>query len=170
MIRFGGPDRAAIKLLHEWPNGLVFSPLIVGHQPLTLTDFLIELYFENGAALFGRESDYEMEMVRKAVGASFANLDGREIYRIVQYYVQRVRNYSHIEVFTHNGDRRAESTGECHPIRTFDIVDAASWVKWFKTLSHEEYVRRVYGKDYGFPPFDLDCRCRMDGIVPGADY
>lgn len=172
-IRLGGPDRVSMRLLEEWPNGLCLSPLIK-HPSQNLTDFLIKQYFENGAALFGRESSYEIELVRETVGGAFAGLDVPEITRIVQYYVQRTRNYAHIETLTQGMICKARIVGSGDGCvgrdgQIVSIVDAMSWVKWFKTLSYEEYGYRVYGKDQIFPPFDLECTCRLEGVIPGVD-
>ena len=40
---------------------------------------------------------------------------------------------------------------------------------WFRTLSHEEYMEKVYGRDWGFPPFHTLCRCRLSGVIEGID-
>ena len=167
-FRLGGPDKVSIRSFQDWPNGICLSPLITEHTR-ELTDFLIGQYFENGAALFGRESAEEMEMVRAAVGEPFAMLEVREIYRFVQYYVLRVRNYAHLGTMSQAMIRHAIVRGSCHEEHFVTIADAVSWVKWFQKLSTAEYARRVFGKDFGFPPFDIDCRCRMEGLIEGTD-
>lgn len=58
--------------------------------------FFVEQYFENGAALFGRESSEELQDFRDASGERFRNLTDRQTLTIVQTAVQRTRNWSHM--------------------------------------------------------------------------
>ena len=176
-ITLGGPDLASIRLLNGWPNGLCLSPLIEHHTE-ELNQFLIKKYFENGAALFGRESSYEMEMVREVVGEPFANLDLQVISHIVHYYVVRVRNYAHIESLMEGYiekarvrpvDQLTPTTCLGHGGRLVNVTYAAGRIAWFKTLTHAQYGMGVYNKDYGFPPFDILCTCSVQAIFRLAD-
>lgn len=141
-VRFGGPDKVSIRLLDEWPNGLFYRPDVEGDH----TAALVEKHFTDGSSVL---------------------IDGDPFER---YFVARVRNYAHIESLVQAGIWKARSTGECHPVRAIGVADAARRIKWFRTLSAEEYRWGVFGKDYGFPPFDIDCRCGMEGIIPGVEY
>lgn len=146
MIRFGGPDKVSIRLLAEWPNGLLFSP-----GAADLTKEKIEEHFTNGSSVF----------------------HGGDL--IEKYYVGRVRNYAHIGTLEQARIRKARvvatlpSACKVHDGRIIDVVNVASWIKWFRTLQPEEYAKRVFGKDYGFPPFGIGCDCRLEGVIPGVD-
>lgn len=58
--------------------------------------FFVKQYFENGAALFGRESTDELAAFRKAAGERFKNLTDRQTLTVVQTAVARTRNWAHI--------------------------------------------------------------------------
>jgi len=58
--------------------------------------FFVEKYFEDGAALFGRENTHELSEFRKAAGDRFKNLTNRQTKTVVQTAVQRTRNWAHI--------------------------------------------------------------------------
>lgn len=141
--RLGGPDDVSIRLVKGWPHGLVYDPAIPPSHKQTAD--LIQEHFTDGSSVF-RDGD-----------------------NVAQYYFVRVKNYAHIETLAAARIRWAESSGECHPYRFIQVADALSWVKWFKTLTPKEYVRRVYGRDYGFPPFSILCRCWMAGLIDGVD-
>lgn len=143
MIRLGGPDKVSIRLLEEWPGGLLYRPGVETTRDFTRAK--IEEHFTDGSSVFHDGDPFE------------------------RYFVQRVRNYAHLGTLKQAMIRKARSTGECHTARVIDVVDAASWLKWFKGLSQEEYAGQVFGKDFGFPPFDLICSCRMEGIIPGVE-
>jgi hypothetical protein len=140
-ITFGGPDEASIRLLEGWPNGLFYRPDVCGDH----TAELIEKHFTNGSSVFHDGDPFE------------------------RYFVARVRNYAHVETMAQTEIRNARVVGDCHDGKIIKVSDASSWVKWFRTLTPEEYGLRVFGKDYGFPPFSIECSCRMAGIVPGVE-
>ena len=93
-LRLGGPDRVSIKFIGELDH-FYFSKF-GGNTDKSLRKFFIEKYFENGAALFGRESSDELAAFRTAAGEKFANLTDRGTHTIVHTAVQRVRNWAHI--------------------------------------------------------------------------
>lgn len=174
MIRFGGPDKNSIAAAASFENGLFISPF-VDSANAELQQFLIEQYFTNGAALFGRESSHELDGVRRAADLPAAFSDER-IYEIVQYFVQRVRNYAHLETLFEGEFDEAivdveDTDPRCTKYRDKKIrVEACrSNLDWFRTLSHEEYMEKVYGRDWGFPPFHTLCRCRLSGVIEGID-
>ena len=39
-----------------------------------------------------------------------------------------------------------------------------------KTLTPEEHGILAYGMDFGFPPFDLNCACDLEGIITGVNF
>ena len=176
-IKLGGPDRVSIRLLNEWPGGLCFSPQIKNHTR-KLTQFLIEQFFENGAGLFGRQSSDRLQDLREAAGGSLDDLDDASIHVIALYYVQRVRNYVHIQSLIEAGIEKARvppvdhltpTTCLGHGGRIVDVSYAASCITWFKTLTHPQYGMGVFNKNYDFPPFNIHCTCRLAGIISGID-
>lgn len=93
-LRLGGPDRVSIKFIGELDH-FYFSKF-GGNVSEPLRKFFVKHYFEDGAALFGRESSYELAAFRAAAGEKFDNLTDRGTKTIVQTAVQRVRNWAHI--------------------------------------------------------------------------
>lgn len=87
---------------------------------------------------------------------------------IESYFAARVRNYAHVESLHAAEIRHAVVDGECHAGLFVNVADAASWVKWFRGLTHHEYAARVFGRDFGFPPYSIECSCGMSGLIPGT--
>lgn len=175
MVKFGGPDTVSIRLLASFENGLFISPYL-DSSDLKLQQFLIDNYFTDGAALFGRESRDDLQAFRKAARiSSFVNDD--LIYEMIQYFVQRVRNYGHLETLFEAEIEEAivlieDTNPRCTKYRNKRIfVDGCKMnLDWFRTLSHDDYMNDVFGKDWGFPPFHMLCRCRLEGVIEGIDY
>ncbi|HQU83929.1 MAG TPA: hypothetical protein PKY59_12415 [Pyrinomonadaceae bacterium] len=61
-----------------------------------MREFFVERYFENGAALFGRESSDEMEDFRAVAGDKLKNFTDRQVKTIIQSSAARVRNWAHL--------------------------------------------------------------------------
>lgn len=141
-IRLGGPDHTSIRLLRSWPGGLFYRPdlPLIDH-----TETQIERHFADGSSVF---------------------IDGDELE---QYFVLRVKTYAHIELLRDAGILHAAVRGECHEGEFVTVADAVSWLKWFKGLTPQEYMQKVFARDYGFPPYGLGCRCYMDALIPGTD-
>lgn len=97
-LRLGGPDRKSIKFIEKLDH-FYFSKF-ANNTSKPMRKFFVDQYFENGAALFGRESTEEMEDFRRVAGERFKNLTDRQIKTIVQTSTQRVRNWSHIGSLT----------------------------------------------------------------------
>lgn len=93
-LRLGGPDRRSIKFIGELDH-FYFSKF-ANNTSKPLRNFFVERYFEDGAALFGRESTDELEDFRRAAGDKLKNLTDRQIKAIAQTSVQRVRNWAHV--------------------------------------------------------------------------
>lgn len=174
MVRFGGPDNASIAAAASFENGLFISPFVEANRELQ--QFLIERYFTDGAALFGRESSEELNDFRRAAGLPAEFPEARS-YEIVQYFVQRARNYAHIEsLFEAEIEEARVCVEDQDPrCRVYEgksiIVDACKRnLDWFRSLSQEQYLNEVFGKDWGFPPFHTLCRCRLEGVIEGVDY
>ncbi len=93
-LQLGGPDRASIKFIGELDH-FYFSKFADNtRQPMRR--FFVERYFEDGAALFGRETSEELQDFRDASGERFKNLTDRQTRTVVQTAVQRTRNWAHI--------------------------------------------------------------------------
>lgn len=172
MISFGGPDHASQRLIGSWPGGLFVAPGLKA-DPDIVQRFLIEQYFANGAALFGRETSEEIEMFRSVAGC---DLDDDHISQIIHYYVCRIRNYAYLTAMASAEFRYARTVNltaaarcEPHADRVVDVLDAVGQLKWFQVLEPVEYERLVYGRDFGFPPYGVDCLCRMEAVIPGVD-
>lgn len=93
-LRFGGADVRSIEFIKNLDH-FYFSKF-GNNTSESLRKFFVERYFENGAALFGRESSEELEEFRQAAGEKLKNLTDRQTKVIVQTAVQRVRNWAHV--------------------------------------------------------------------------
>jgi len=93
-LQLGGPDRKSIKFIEDLDH-FYFSKF-ANNTSEPLRKFFTERYFENGAALFGRETTEELADFRRVAGDRFKNLTDRQTKTIVQTAVQRVRNWAHI--------------------------------------------------------------------------
>lgn len=93
-VRLGGPDRVSIKFIGELDH-FYFSKF-ANNTSKPLRRFFVDRYFQDGAALFGRESSEELAQFRRAAGDKLRNLTDRQTLTIVQTATQRVRNWAHI--------------------------------------------------------------------------
>ncbi len=93
-LRLGGPDRTSIKFIGELDH--FYFSRYGDNTSKPLRRFFVERYFEDGAALFGRESSDELQDFRDAAGEKLKNLTDRQTRTIVQTAVQRIRNWAHI--------------------------------------------------------------------------
>jgi hypothetical protein len=93
-LRLGGPDRVSIKFIGELDH-FYFSKFADNTRE-PMRKFFVERYFQDGAALFGRESTDELNDFRRAAGERFKNLTLRQINTVVQTAVARTRNWAHI--------------------------------------------------------------------------
>lgn len=167
-LSLGGSDRASIKFLKKWPRGFYVSPLVDNFDS-HLQDFLIKQCFTDGAALFGRETPYELQQVREWARGRLDAVPDREVYYIVQYFVQRVRNYVHIRSLSEAEISSARSSG-CHESRIVDVERSRVKIREMRRLSLMDYRDQVYGKDLGFPPYSIECTCRLEGLIAGVGY
>lgn len=175
-IKFGGADTRSIKMLNSFPHGLFISEF-VNNRDEKIHRFLCKNYLENGAALFGRESSDEMNDFRKVVGGALDNVSDEDVSGIIQFYVQRLRNYGHIESFFQARIRQARivcadiprtDTCKFYEGKLISVEDAFNKLKWLQTLTPEEYGREISNNVFDIPPFYQFCRCRLEGIVPGV--
>lgn len=93
-LQLGGPDRVSIDFIGRLDH-FYFSKF-ADNTRAPMRRFFVERYFEDGAALFGRESSEELADFREASGERFKNLTDRQTLTIVQTAVQRTRNWAHI--------------------------------------------------------------------------
>ncbi|MGQ0542646.1 MAG: tetratricopeptide repeat protein [Blastocatellia bacterium] len=177
-IRLGGPDNASNRFLADWPYGIFISPL-VENRDKRLHEFLRINNFENGPSLFLGESDSDIQAFRDLTGHNLDGVSNTVIHHIFIHWFKRVRNYGRIEFFAsaeifeariEPADHRTIISCIGHAGRRVNVIDAAARIGWMKGLTPEEYGVLAYGVDFGFPPFDLECRCEMEGIIPGVDF
>lgn len=165
MTALGGPDKVSMDFIAR--TRLFVAPGVTDQD--RVRRFLIERYFENGAALFGRHTPEEMQDFRDVAGVDWSD---EETYAVIQYFVQRVRNYAHLETLAEAGFDEARIPAADHhtPItcighcgQIINIVEVGECVKIFSGTNWKE----AWGKDIGVPPFDVLCSCRMEGIFEG---
>ena len=176
-IRLGGPDTVSIRFLQNWPGGMFISPL-VDNSDQSIHQFLVERFFANGSLLFGPESSVLSDF-RDICGGLLDSETDQIVYAVVQYFVQRIRNFCHIESIAMAeilqarvppADQLTPTTCIGHAGRTVNVMDASKRIRWMKTLTAEDYGILAYAVDFGFPPFDILCSCSIEGIIPGVDY
>jgi hypothetical protein len=173
-VQLGGPDVASLRLLETWPGGLLFSPLITGPSP-TLDQYLREQYFTNGAPPLS-ELLGEVPALRKVIGPWLKKSDDL-LAQLIGYYIQRARNYAHVESMSAAGIEEAVIVTEdamplpkfcsLHDRRVVSISPAMRSLERHRTLSRVNYSNEVFGRRWSFPPIGLDCTCRMEGIITG---
>lgn len=93
-LRLGGPDRVSIRFIADLDH--FYFSRFGNNTSEPLRNFFVRRYFEDGAALFGRESSDELADFREAGEGKLKNLTDRQTKVIVQTAVQRVRNWAHI--------------------------------------------------------------------------
>lgn len=93
-LKFGGADLRSLEFINALDH-FYFSKFAPNTSE-SLRKFFIEQYLENGAALFGRESDEELEEFKQAAGEKLQNLSNRQTKTIIQTSVARIRNWGHI--------------------------------------------------------------------------
>lgn len=176
-LKFGGSDTRSLKTLASFPKGLFISELVDNQDP-KIHQFLIDNYLARGAALFGRESPEAIQDFRETAGGSLDHISDPDVTGIIQFYVQRARNYGHIESL-HSAmigaakviciDSPRNNLCRSKRGRLLDIASAYNALKWFQTLAPEDYWREISTKDYCIPPFYRDCRCRLEGVIAGIN-
>lgn len=93
-LRLGGPDRVSIKFIGELDH-FYFSKF-ADNTDRSLRRFFVDRYLQDGAALFGRENEVELDDFRRAAGDKLKNLTDRQVHAIVNTSVARVRNWAHL--------------------------------------------------------------------------
>lgn len=171
-MTLGGADNASIREDGTWAtHGLFISPE-VDNTSMAIRSHLIMHNFHDGAALFGREGEKEITDFRTVCGG-LEDLTHDQVATIVQYYVQRLRNYHHLESMAAASIWQARVVADgcdpSHADRIVDVADATVKLQCYRSLSYREYETFVWNEDVGFPPFSIECSCRMEGIIPGVE-
>lgn len=156
-LRLGGPDRVSIRFIGELDH-FYFSKF-ANNTSLPLRKFFVERYFENGAALFGRESSDELADFRAAAGEKLKNLTDRQTLTIVQTAVQRVRNWAHIgslsqaeiELARLVATLDARTTPLCQELdgKLVRVGVAQSAIERLGKLEPGEFAKELYESDIG---------------------
>ncbi len=174
-IKFGGADTRSIKMLNSFSQGFFISEL-VNNADEKIHRFLSTNYLENGVALFGKESSDELQDFREVCGGALDSISDEDVVGIIQFYVQRLRSYGHIESLFEAKIKQAkiESLGKPRTAmckfyegKILSVVDIYHQIKWFQTLSPEDYHKQISSVEFGIPPLYKNCRCSLEGIIPG---
>lgn len=177
-IRFGGADTRSIKMLESFSRGFFISDL-VDNRDEKIHRFLCKTNFENGSSIFGNRSLEEMQDFRDTVSGALDNSSDEEVAGIIQYYVQRIKNYAHIESLWQGRIKQARvvcvdvpRTGACefYKGKIISVENAFNQIKIFQTLTPEKYSKEISSNNFEVPPFYHFCRCRIQGIIPGVKY
>lgn len=208
-LRLGGADIKSIEFIKDLDH-FYFSKF-ANNTDKSLRKFFVDRYFENGAALFGRESSDELDDFRKAAGEKFKNLTDRQIKGIVQTSVQRVRNWAHIGSMSQARIDKARivatldsrTTEICRELdgKIVRVGVAQTTIERLNQLEPGEFAKEMYESGIGkaiskepvatvkkflekdgktisddltrlgrsFPPFHVNCRSRLEGLIKGID-
>lgn len=160
MIKLGGADKTSIDFIAR--TRLFVAPGIADQD--RVRRFLVERYFENGAALFGRHTPEEMQDFRDVAGVNWSD---EETHLVIQYFVQRVRHYAHLESLAAAGFDEASvvSNGDgCG--REGERINIGQMIRRLHAeidLPATEYAQNIYGRRSTLPPFVANCTCRLSG-------
>lgn len=177
MIQFGGKDSASIKAFYGLPN-LMFISELVDNDDKHIHEFLITNYFEKGAALFGRESREELQAFRNVCNGSLANENDANVYSIIQFFVQRLRNYARLKFLNCARIERARivstnpRTEMCkfYENKLIDVKDSLVKIDWIYSKSPIEQGKILMTTNIEVPPLYKLCRCGLEGLIRGVDY
>lgn len=156
-LRLGGPDRVSIEFIQRLDH--FYFSRFGGNTSKPLRKFFVERYFENGAALFGRETSEELQDFRDALGDKFKNLTDRQVKTIVQTAVQRVRNWAHIGTLDQAGFELARvvatldsrTTELCRELdgKLLRVGVAQKTIERLNQLEPGEFARELYESKIG---------------------
>lgn len=156
-VRLGGPDRVSIKFIGELDH-FYFSKF-ANNTSQPLRRFFVERYFEDGAALFGRESSDELADFRAVAGERFKNLTDRQTLTIVQTAVQRVRNWAHIGTLAEAefdlarivATLDSRTTELCEELdgKLIRVATAQEAIERLNQLEPGEFAKELYESDIG---------------------
>ncbi|HUF02802.1 MAG TPA: hypothetical protein VMM38_01360 [Aridibacter sp.] len=157
VLLLGGPDRRSIQFIGELDH-FYFSKF-ADNTSKPLRKFFVERYFEDGAALFGRESSEELEDFRRVMGERFKNLTDRQTKTIVQTAVQRIRNWGHIGSLSQTGTKKARvvatldsrTTELCRELdgKIIRVAVAQDAIERLNRLEPGEFAKEMYESGIG---------------------
>lgn len=170
-LRLGGPDRVSIRFVDKLDH-FYFSKF-ADNNNRALRKFFMDKYFENGAALFGRETSEGLDDFRKAAGDKLKNLTDRQIHAIVHTSVARVRNWAHIGTM-HQAEVKLARLNATIDERTSELclsIDgkllrvgvAFDAIQRLNRLEPKEFADELYGSD-------LAKQVRQDPSAVVRDY
>jgi len=156
-LRLGGPDRVSIKFIGRLDH-FYFSKFADNTREPMRT-FFVKQYFENGAALFGRQTSDELAEFRRASGERFNNLTDRQTLVIVQTAVARTRNWAHIGTLSQAEIELAKlvATLDARTTPLCEFLDgkivrvgvAQSAIERLAKLPPAEFALQLYGSELG---------------------
>lgn len=156
-LRLGGPDKVSIKFIEQLDH-FYFSKF-ADNTSEPLRKFFVKQYFEDGAALFGRESSEEMAAFRAAAGEKLKNLTDRQTATIVQTATQRIRNWAHIGTMDQARiqlarlvatlDKRTSNICLAIDGKLVRVGVAQTAIQRLNQLSPADFAKEVYESDLG---------------------
>lgn len=156
-LKLGGADRTSIDFIGRLDH-FYFSKFADNTRE-PMRKFFVQAYFENGAALFGRETSDEIAAFRKASGDRFKNLTDRQVLTVVQTAVQRTRNWAHIGSLHQAGieiarlvatlDARTTPLCEFLNGKLVRVGGAQTAIERLNKLEPAEFALELYGSPVG---------------------
>lgn len=178
MIQLGGADIPSIEAFWQLPN-LMFISERVDNNDVNIHKFLIKRYFENGAALFGRESIEDLQDFRVVCNGGLDDMDDTGVYEIIQYFVCRLRNIAHFGSLKQAAIKNARIVSFPKPRadvckfnenKIIDVSDCIDKINEIYSKSPSDQGIILNSTNFEFPPFYKLCRCRVEGLIAGIDY
>jgi hypothetical protein len=94
-VQFGGPDRRSVEILRRFRHGLFLSEKLYGLEA-ELGGFINAEYLEKAGGLFGRQTPDSLSDFRQAARGALDDEADSAVALILQYAVQRLRNYGQV--------------------------------------------------------------------------
>lgn len=180
---FGGADLRSIDALAGTDNQVLSKFLKNKGTQSTLSKFLKERYFEQGEAMFGRESGDAIRDLRQQLGGKLKNVTHAELDRIIETSVQRIRNRGQLQQLQTTGAlflQVFEPTRECEfcqamHLKKIPVKAAVARVGKLDELSEEQFLQQFkidrnkpelvnlerFVAEGFLPPYHPHCRGRI---------
>ncbi len=183
---WGGPDQRVLDFSARLDNFYISKYLDNPEAQRAAFRVLREQYLEQGAGLFGSDPGAR-KAFRDALGGALADLDDRQIARIVDTSVMRLRSWAAVQQLAESGATWAQvwavldnkTSAICREMhgRVFRVDAAAAEVKLLAGLSPSAFAATVSNADEAvvrreglaglqarnqlLPPYHPNCRTRV---------
>jgi hypothetical protein len=182
-----------LRWLDEFGSQLYLDDRLTGRFQKRALDFIRCEYIEKGAALFGRETSESLNDFRQTVDGALDTADDSEIYQILCFAVQRIRNAADIlqmaqsvtitrlrivsvidektSPFCRLIDGKYISLAAAvaavpkllTPRKSYSLIDIRN------AFDLDDILEDTFVLEGGIPPYHFECRTRLAAVIPGFD-